>query len=68
MQAVFRISGSSNSSHGKEADPKAICLDSEDIEKDNVKGLVNDSAVDLSEGLAFDMFGVSPSSENEVWL
>ncbi|KAI9118120.1 hypothetical protein K1719_010452 [Acacia pycnantha] len=36
------------------------------FKEDNVKGLVNDSAIDLSEGMAVDMFGVSPSSENEI--
>ncbi|KAI4316505.1 hypothetical protein L6164_024485 [Bauhinia variegata] len=53
VHAVFRNSGSSNAS----SEPK-----------DNYKanGLVNDSAVDLSEGVAFDMFGISPSSDNEI--
>ncbi|KAK4274560.1 hypothetical protein QN277_017761 [Acacia crassicarpa] len=66
VQAVFRISDNSNSSYGKEAEPNANCLDSEEVKEDNVKKLVNDSAIDLSEGLAVDMFGVSPSSENEI--
>ncbi|KAI9118477.1 hypothetical protein K1719_010809 [Acacia pycnantha] len=66
VQAVFRISDNSNSSYGKEAEPNANCLDSEEVKEDDVKRLVNDSAIDLSEGLAVDMFGVSPSSENEI--
>ncbi|XP_054819910.1 tRNA N(3)-methylcytidine methyltransferase trm141-like isoform X2 [Prosopis cineraria] len=65
VQAVCRITDSSNSSSSKEAEPKADHLDSEEVKEDNVKGPVNDPAIDLSEGLAVDMFGVSPSSENE---
>ncbi|XP_028790989.1 uncharacterized protein LOC114746874 isoform X1 [Neltuma alba] len=70
VQAVFRISDGPNSSYSKkaskEAEPKANCLDSEEVKEDNVRGHVNDSAIDLSEGLAVDMFGVSPSSKNEI--
>jgi len=45
-------------------------LDSDNVDKkikqNNLNGDLNDSAVDLSEGVAFDMFGVLPSSEYEV--
>lgn len=72
VQAVFHISDGSNSSSSKEAVPKASYLDSDNndqkVKEDNVNGLVNDSTIDLSHGVAFDMFGVSPSVENEVRL
>lgn len=70
VQAVFRVSDDSNSSSSKEA--QANHLGSYSIEKEskknNLDSNLNDSAVDLSEGLALDMFGVLPSSEYEVRL
>ncbi|KAF7817368.1 S-adenosyl-L-methionine-dependent methyltransferase [Senna tora] len=70
VQAVFRISYGSNSSSSKEDLPKVNSSDSDKIDlkvkEDNVKSLINDSAFDLSEGVAMDMFGVSPSCENEL--
>lgn len=72
VQAVFHISDGSNYSSCKEAVPKANYLVSDNVDQkvkeNNEKGLVNDSAIDLSEGVAFDMFGISPSGENEVRL
>ena len=70
VQAVFRISNGCNSSSSKDVVPGANCLRNDiveqEVEGNSLNGLVNDSAVDLSEGVAFDMFGISPSSENEV--
>ncbi|KAK7310694.1 hypothetical protein RJT34_08361 [Clitoria ternatea] len=66
VQAVFRVSDSSNSSSCEEDK----CNHSDDVDKEikhnNLNGGLNDSAIDLSEGVAVDMFGVLPSSEYEV--
>ncbi|KAL2317935.1 hypothetical protein Fmac_031811 [Flemingia macrophylla] len=68
VQAVFRVSDSSDSSSSKE--DEANNLDSDNIDKEikqnNMNGSLNDSVVDLSEGVAVDMFGVLPSSEYEI--
>jgi len=68
VQAVFRVSDSSNLSSSQEAE--ANNLDSDNVDKEikqnNLNGGLNDSAVDLSEGVAMDMFGFLPSSEYEV--
>jgi len=49
---------------------EACNLDGDNVDKEikqnNLNDGLNDSAVDLSEGVAFDMFGVLPSSEYEV--
>ncbi|KAL9330749.1 hypothetical protein ACSQ67_000359 [Phaseolus vulgaris] len=67
VQAVFRVSDSSNLSSSQEAE--ACNLDGDNVDKEikqnNLNDGLNDSAVDLSEGVAFDMFGVLPSSEYE---
>ncbi|ESW33712.1 hypothetical protein PHAVU_001G092600 [Phaseolus vulgaris] len=68
VQAVFRVSDSSNLSSSQEAE--ACNLDGDNVDKEikqnNLNDGLNDSAVDLSEGVAFDMFGVLPSSEYEI--
>lgn len=70
VQAVFRVSDGSNSSSSKEGE--ANHLDGDDIDKviqqNNLNDGLNDSAIDMSEGVAADMFGVLPSSEYEVRL
>lgn len=70
VQAVFRVSDGSNSSSSKEAQTNHLDNDNIDreIKQTNLNGGLNDSAIDLSEGVAFDMFGISPSSEYEVRL
>lgn len=71
VQAVFRVSDGSYSSSSKEAD--ANHLDSDNnigrkaIEQNNNSSLT-DSVIDMSEGVAADMFGVLPSEEYEVRL
>ncbi|XP_027189851.1 uncharacterized protein [Cicer arietinum] len=68
VQAVFRVSDGSYSSSSKEAD--ANHLDSDNnigrkaIEQNNNSSLT-DSVIDMSEGVAADMFGVLPSEEYE---
>jgi len=68
VQAVFRVSDSSNSSSciGAEANHLDSGNDNKEIKKNSLNGGLNDSAVDLSEGVAVDMFGVLPSNEYEV--
>ncbi|CAJ1972912.1 unnamed protein product [Sphenostylis stenocarpa] len=63
VQAVFHVSDSSNSSSSKEAEDNNV---DKEIKQNSLYGGLNDSAVDLSEGLAIDMFGVLPSSEYEI--
>ncbi|CAK7352894.1 unnamed protein product [Dovyalis caffra] len=69
IQAVFRFSDSSNKSVSKEP---AIM---EDLSQENVKSNVKESMsqchsnnfeVDMSEGVAAEMFGISLSNDNEV--
>jgi methyltransferase-like protein 6 len=36
------------------------------VKGNTLTGLVNNFEVDMSEGVAVDMFGISPSSDNEV--
>ena len=36
------------------------------VEESKVMGLVDNSEVDISESVAVDMFGISPSNDNEV--
>jgi hypothetical protein len=69
IQAVFRFSDSSNYSVSKESAIKeALC-------QENVKSNVKESTsqypsnnfeIDMSEGVAAEMFGISPSNDNEV--
>eukprot|EP00258_Populus_trichocarpa_P042347 XP_024458366.1 uncharacterized protein LOC7470683 isoform X2 [Populus trichocarpa] len=69
IQAVFRFSDSSNYSVSKESAIKeALC-------QENVKSNVKESTsqcpsnnfeIDMSEGVASEMFGISPSNDNEV--
>ncbi|KAH1212409.1 hypothetical protein AAZX31_14G097100 [Glycine max] len=68
VQAVFRVSDSSNSSSciGAEANHLDSGNDNKEIKKNSLNGGLNDSAVDLSEGVAVDMFGVLPSNEYEI--
>lgn len=68
VQAVFRVSDSSDSSSSKEAEANDLNSDKVDkeIKQNNLNGSLNDSAVDLSEGVAVDMFGVLPSSEYDI--
>ncbi|KAE9599818.1 putative tRNA(Thr) (cytosine(32)-N(3))-methyltransferase [Lupinus albus] len=68
VQAVFRVSDSSNSSSSREAEINHLDsykIDGE-IKQNNLNDGLNDSAIDLSEGVAFDMFGISPSSQYEI--
>lgn len=68
VQAVFRVSDSSNSSSCIEAEANHLDNDNANMEikQNSLNGGLNDSAVDLSEGVAVDMFGVLPSNEYEV--
>ncbi|XP_061349617.1 uncharacterized protein LOC133294874 isoform X1 [Gastrolobium bilobum] len=68
VQAVFRVSDGSNSSSYKEDEANHLDTDNiaKEIKQNNSNGGLNDSAIDLSEGVAADMFGVLPSSEYEV--
>ncbi|CAL0322687.1 unnamed protein product [Lupinus luteus] len=68
VQAVFRVSDSSNSSSSKEAMINHLDSDKFDgeIKQNNLNDGLNDSAIDLSEGVAFDMFGISPSSQYDI--
>ncbi|XP_027330710.1 uncharacterized protein LOC113846524 isoform X2 [Abrus precatorius] len=68
VQAVFSLSDSSNSSSSKENETNHPDRDNvhKKIKQNNLIGGSNDSAIDLSEGVAMDMFGVLPSSEYEV--
>ncbi|KAK7321582.1 hypothetical protein VNO77_32378 [Canavalia gladiata] len=64
VQAVFCVSDGSNSSSSKETDTNH--LDGDNVAEKIKQNNLNDSAIDLSEGVAFDMFGVLPSSEYEI--
>lgn len=68
VQAVFRVSDSSKLLSSQKAEANNLDGDNVDkeIKQNNFNGGLNDSAVDLSEGVAIDMFGVLPSSEYEV--
>uniref|UniRef100_K7MNF0 Methyltransferase type 12 domain-containing protein n=1 Tax=Glycine max TaxID=3847 RepID=K7MNF0_SOYBN len=68
VQAVFRVSDSSNSSSCIEAEANHLDNDNANMEikQNSLNGGLNDSAVDLSEGVAVDMFGVLPSNEYEI--
>lgn len=70
IQAVFRLSDDVNSSSSTEAALKKQFPGQEYIQpkvEDNpVMGLVDNSEIDISEGVAVDMFGISPSNDNEV--
>lgn len=70
IQAVFRLSDDVNSSSSMEAALKKEFPGQEyirpKVEEITVMGLVDDSEVDISEGVAVDMFGISPSNDNEV--
>ena len=68
VQAVFHISGDLNSSSSKEAEGNHAGGNNidQEIKKNSLNGGLNDSAIDLSEGVACDMFGILPFSEYEV--
>ncbi|KAK7290964.1 hypothetical protein RIF29_05781 [Crotalaria pallida] len=68
VQAVFRVSDDSNSSSGIKAEANLLDSDNidQEIKRNNLNIGLNESAIDLSEGVAFDMFGVSPSSEYDI--
>ncbi|XP_019443121.1 PREDICTED: uncharacterized methyltransferase C3H7.11-like isoform X2 [Lupinus angustifolius] len=68
VQAVFRVSDSSNCSSSKEAETNHLESDNndEEIKQNSLNGGLIDSAIDLSEGVAFNMFGISPSSQYEM--
>ncbi|XP_017430876.1 uncharacterized protein LOC108338485 isoform X1 [Vigna angularis] len=68
VQAVFRVSDSSKLFSSQKAEANNLDGDNVDkeIKQNNLNGGFNDSAVDLSEGVAIDMFGVLPSSEYEI--
>ncbi|KAF3964720.1 hypothetical protein CMV_011014 [Castanea mollissima] len=70
IQAVFRHSDDANSSSSMEASVK-IDLPGEEYIEPKVRGntlteVVNNFDVDMSEGVAVDMFGISPSNDNET--
>lgn len=70
IQAVFRHSDDANSSSSMEASVK-IDLPGEEYIEPKVRGnalmeVVNNFDVDMSEGVAVDMFGISPSNDIEV--
>ncbi|XP_062159706.1 uncharacterized protein LOC133867048 [Alnus glutinosa] len=70
IQAVFRLSDDLNSSSSMEAALKKEFPGQEyihpKVEEITVMGLVDNSEVDISEGVAVDMFGISPSNDNEI--
>lgn len=69
VQAVFCFSDGLNSSFHEETSSKVDLIGQEVLEPhsaENALGLVNNFEVDISEGLAFDMFGISPSDDKEV--
>ncbi|KAB1215753.1 tRNA(Thr) (cytosine(32)-N(3))-methyltransferase [Morella rubra] len=70
IQAVFRPSDDVNSSSCMEAARKIDSPGQEFSEpkvKENlVMGLLNNYEVDMSDGVAVDMFGISPSNDNEI--
>lgn len=69
VQAVFCSSSGVNSS-SKEASVKVDISNQETVDLGAasiaLEESVNNSEVDISEGLAFEMFGISPSEDNEV--
>lgn len=71
VQAVFCSSGGVTSSC-KEASIEVDIFNQEIIEPqvaaNTLKEPMNDSEVDLSEGVAFEMFGLLSSEDNEVKL
>ncbi|XP_044487776.1 uncharacterized protein LOC123212703 isoform X3 [Mangifera indica] len=69
VQAVFCFSDGLNSSFHEETSSKVDLIGQEVLEPhsaENALGLVNNFEVDISEGLAFDMFGISPSDDKEM--
>lgn len=69
IQAVFRLSGDVNASSSVEASHKKEFTGQEYVQskvKDTVISLVDNSEVDISEGVAVDMFGISPSNDNQI--
>ncbi|XP_059455548.1 uncharacterized protein LOC132185777 isoform X2 [Corylus avellana] len=70
IQAVFRLSDDVNSSSSMEASLKKEFPGQEyiqpKVEESKVMGLVDNSEVDISESVAVDMFGISPSNDNEI--
>ncbi|MED6133889.1 hypothetical protein PIB30_032461 [Stylosanthes scabra] len=68
VQAVFRFTDDLNSSSSNEAEGNRAGSDSvsSETKQNSLNGSLIDSAIDLSEGVAFDMFGVLPSSEYEI--
>ncbi|XP_021655795.2 uncharacterized protein LOC110646608 isoform X2 [Hevea brasiliensis] len=70
IQAVFRFSDMSNSCFSKKAAIKENLLGQENVEpkvKENTsKKTLNSIEVDISEGLAAEMFGILPSLDIEV--
>ncbi|RYQ83307.1 hypothetical protein Ahy_B10g101958 isoform C [Arachis hypogaea] len=61
VQAVFRFTEDLNSSSSNEAEGNRS--GSSEAKQNSSNGSLNDSAIDLSEGVAFDMFGALPSSD-----
>ncbi|XP_031278923.1 uncharacterized protein LOC116137379 [Pistacia vera] len=70
VQAVFRFSDGMNSSFCEETSGKANLIGQEVVDphaaESDLKGPVNNFEVDISDGLAFDMFGISPSEDKEM--
>lgn len=70
IQAVFRLSADVNASSSVEASHKKEFTGQEYVQPkvkgDTVISLVDNSEVDISEGVAVDMFGISPSNDNQV--
>lgn len=73
MQAVFRLSDSGNSASKVASDeievqiePCAEEIIGPHISEKTMKLTAEDAEIDMSEGIAFDMFAVSPSNDNEV--
>ncbi|KAI5393532.1 uncharacterized protein LOC127092732 [Lathyrus oleraceus] len=68
IQGVFRVSDGSVSSSGKEVEANHLDSDSNigTVINQNDYGSLTDSVIDMSEGVAADMFGVLPSDEYEV--
>ncbi|XP_015972270.1 uncharacterized protein LOC107495618 isoform X1 [Arachis duranensis] len=64
VQAAFRFTGDLNSSSSNEAEGN--CSGSSEAKQNSSNGSLNDTAIDLSEGVAFDMFGALPSSDYEI--
>ncbi|KAJ7958379.1 Methyltransferase [Quillaja saponaria] len=70
IQAVFHIADGAKSSSCIETAQEAAFLDQEnvkpEVKKNVLDRVVNNSEIDISEGVAADMFGISPSSDNEI--